>query len=324
MAAQAPVFARLDAVNPRVRNARNPEAIALVAQATDPENGNPHTSVRQTARQLGMSKTAVHKIRRKDLNLKAWKRMQVQELKPGDVPLRARVCEELLDRVDVAENNPLFPGDRFVNRVIWSDECTVSSEGHFTSQNSRHWAAENPHCKVVTHVQGRWKVNVWAGILHNKIVGPYFFDEALNQHSYCHLLRHELPLLLDGTPNEIRQSCWFMQDGCSSHTSIQARRVLNSPDHWRDKWIGKFSPVQVWPARSPDLTPCDFWLWGTLKARLFPADGGRYENQQQLKDAIRRECRAIPEEEISRVWENMLRRLGACVAANGGHIEHVL
>ena len=25
----------------------------------------------------------------------------------------------------------------------------------------------------------------------------------------------------------------------------------------------------VWPSRSPDLNPLDYWFWGTLKARIF-------------------------------------------------------
>ncbi|KOC64115.1 hypothetical protein WH47_01683 [Habropoda laboriosa] len=30
------------------------------------------------------------------------------------------------------------------------------------------------------------------------------------------------------------------------------------------RWIGRSGTVE-WPARSPDLIPIDFYLWGTLK-----------------------------------------------------------
>ncbi len=83
----------------RERNARNPEAVALVAQAVDPQQGDPHTSVRATARALGMGKSSVHKMLKKDLNMRPWKRAQVQELKAADLANRARACEELMDRV---------------------------------------------------------------------------------------------------------------------------------------------------------------------------------------------------------------------------------
>ena len=46
-----------------------------------------------------------------------------------------------------------------------------------------------------------------------------------------------------------------------------------------------------WPARSPDLTPCDFFLWGKLKAKVYAHRPGTTE---QLKEAIRQEVAAIP------------------------------
>ncbi|KAE8737645.1 hypothetical protein FOCC_FOCC016889 [Frankliniella occidentalis] len=142
---------------PFPRRVRTPEAVALVRQTFE---GRPNTSVRATGMALGMSKTTVHEMVRSDLHLKPWKRAQVQKLKPGDPPIRARVCKEFMDLVDEAQANPLFPGDRFVNRVIWSDECLVSNEGYFNAHNSHHWAPEddNPHCTIQTHVQGRFKV----------------------------------------------------------------------------------------------------------------------------------------------------------------------
>ncbi len=30
------------------------------------------------------------------------------------------------------------------------------------------------------------------------------------------------------------------------------------------RWIGRRGPIE-WPTRSPDLSPCDFFLWGYLK-----------------------------------------------------------
>ncbi|XP_052131663.1 uncharacterized protein LOC127751721 [Frankliniella occidentalis] len=204
---------------PFPRRVRTPEAVALVRQTFE---GRPNTSVRATGMALGMSKTTVHEMVRSDLHLKPWKRAQVQKLKPGDPPIRARVCKEFMDLVDEAQANPLFPGDRFVNRVIWSDECLVSNEGYFNAHNSHHWAPEddNPHCTIQTHVQGRFKVMVWAGILRNKVVGPYFFEGAVTAVTYTALLQHHLPGFLEDFSLQVHRSCWFMQDGASPHTSI--------------------------------------------------------------------------------------------------------
>ena len=45
-----------------------------------------------------------------------------------------------------------------------------------------------------------------------------------------------------------------------------------------------------WPPRSPDLTPCDFFLWGYLKAKVSEQ---RPLTLEALKEAIRQEVAAI-------------------------------
>jgi hypothetical protein len=39
-----------------------------------------------------------------------------------------------------------------------------------------------------------------------------------------------------------------------------------------------------WPARSPDLTACDYWLWGYLKSKVYVT---RLANIEELKKRIR-------------------------------------
>ena len=59
--------------------------------------------------------------------------------------------------------------------------------------------------------------------------------------------------------------------------------------YWTDKnpcgqeYLG---PID-WPARSPDLTPMDYFLWGTIKDRVFKRN---YNNLADLRQAITAEC----------------------------------
>ncbi|KAJ8933703.1 hypothetical protein NQ318_012257, partial [Aromia moschata] len=59
-------------------------------------------------------------------------------------------------------------------------------------QNCRYWAEENPHWMRELHTQRSQKTNVWAGIIQDIIVGPFFFDDTLNGARYLRLLQHEL------------------------------------------------------------------------------------------------------------------------------------
>ena len=76
-----------------------------------------------------------------------------------------------------------------------------------------------------------------------------------------------------------------------------------------------------WPARSPDLNPCDFFLWGYLKSKVY---SNRLQSVEQLKNAIRQEITAIPHEMTSRVIDNFRERLRQCVDNNGSHLTDLI
>jgi hypothetical protein len=62
----------------------------------------------------------------------------------------------------------------------------------------------------------------------------------------------------------------------------------------------------AWPARSPDLTVPDFFLWGFLKDRVFRK---RIMIIPELKPAIVDEVAAIDEDLRRRVYGNFRTRL---------------
>jgi hypothetical protein len=49
-----------------------------------------------------------------------------------------------------------------------------------------------------------------------------------------------------------------MRGGATAHTATYSINVLNKV--FEDRLIS----CRLWPARSPDLNPCDFYLWGNL------------------------------------------------------------
>ena len=51
-----------------------------------------------------------------------------------------------------------------------------------------------------------------------------------------------------------------------AHRFNPVRDILN--DMFGHRVIGMGHNID-WPARSPDLTPCDFFLWGHLKSKVF-------------------------------------------------------
>ena len=74
-----------------------------------------------------------------------------------------------------------------------------------------------------------------------------------------------------------------------------------------------------WPARSPDLNPCDFCLWGYLKSKVYMP---RPTTLDQLEVNIRREVEALDPDMMWRAILDMRSRARLCIAKNGGHFEN--
>ncbi|KAJ8941334.1 hypothetical protein NQ318_004778 [Aromia moschata] len=70
------------------------------------------------------------------------------------------------------------------------DEFTFTLHGHVNRQNSCYWSRENPHWMRELHTQNPEKVNVWAGIIGENIIGPFFIDGNLNGETYLALLQN--------------------------------------------------------------------------------------------------------------------------------------
>ena len=60
------------------------------------------------------------------------------------------------------------------------------------------------------------------------------------------------------------------------------RQFLNQ--HFANKWIGRGGPI-AWPARSTDLNPLDFHLWGQLKSIVYATS---IEHAEILRNRIER------------------------------------
>ncbi|EZA54266.1 hypothetical protein X777_06188 [Ooceraea biroi] len=83
---------------------------------------------------------------------------------------------------------------------------------------------------------------------------------------------------MENVPLQFRQNSWIQLDGCPSHYARQVRNWLD--EHYAHRWIDRGGPV-FWPPRSPDLTPLDFYLWGTLKNKVYSTEVISLEDLKQ-------------------------------------------
>jgi hypothetical protein len=76
----------------------------------------------------------------------------------------------------------------------------------------------------------------------------------------------------------------------------------------------------IWPARSPDLIPCDFFFCACLKNKVC----SNYPRTEELKENIRREISNISAEHLQKVNQNFYSRCEECLRVEGQHFEHHL
>lgn len=193
-------------------------------------NMHPYVSVREITNATGMSSSSVQRIKKK------------YKYHP--------FCQWAIQRTNE---------DRyFFKYVLFSDESTFHKNGYVNRHNCHYYATDNPHIIRATQSQFRWTLNVWAGILGDRIIGPVFFNGHLTGRSYVEFLQTELVNFLDDIPLATVCRMWMQQDGAPPHQVRQARDFLN--EHFPNRWIGTGGPIR-WTLRSLDLTKCDFFLW---------------------------------------------------------------
>ena len=68
------------------------------------------------------------------------------------------------------------------------------------------------------------------------------------------------------------------------------------------------------PSYSPDLAPCDIWLF--LKFR-----GCRYETIEEMKEAVTKVIDTLTQEDLYRAFQKLLEWYNKCMAAGGDYFE---
>ena len=153
----------------------------------------------------------------------------LQALKPKDKPRRKKFAVTMLDRLDID------PG--FLKRVCFSDESTFHVSGLLNRHNLRILKSENPHdtCELERDSP---KLHVWCGIMHDKIIGPFFFaKKSITAQIYLDILTEYVsPQLEQYQPQVI-----FQQDGAPPHWGLEVCQFLIKT--FPDRWIGRDGPI---------------------------------------------------------------------------------
>ncbi|KAJ8951725.1 hypothetical protein NQ318_012575, partial [Aromia moschata] len=100
-------------------------------------------------------------------SLRPYKLQLVHELSEDDFDKRAEFCEGMIERCN--NNNNL-------RRKPFLHPQEISSFQIKLHSTTGVWSNQNYHWFQIAYTENPQKVNIWAGIIGGRIVGPFFID----------------------------------------------------------------------------------------------------------------------------------------------------
>ena len=120
--------------------------------------------------------------------------------------------------------------------------------------------------------------------------------------------------------NSLQRPEYFQYDRAPPHRTAAAVEILR--EEFDGRLIGIGGAIQ-WPPSSPDLSPLDFSVWGTVKNAVY-----RYENEDTIdnfKHTITQKCQDIfTPEVLQNIRREFVERLQHCIDHDGLQFEHDL
>ncbi len=285
-----------------------------IQKIRDVLNQDKRKTVHQISAETDIPCSGVHTILKNDLNLsKVAPKVVPKLLTDEQKRFRVRLCQEnldlLRDKLDLMQT------------VITGDETWVALHEVETKQSSCVWIPkgsrdERPQKAKRQRAERKTMLTTFfdvKGVVHTEFLPP---RETVDADLYCDTLRRlkeavrcKCPHLWGaGLPKDQPRPFLLHHDNASSHTCVITLALIGESN----------IDMLAHPPYSPDLAPCDFFLFPRLKNEL---QGHRHRTIADLQQAVRRTLRHIPAEDFEVALMSLPIRWMKCVSAQGEYFE---
>lgn len=217
---------------------------------------------------------------------------------------RVNVCTELRQ---LASND-----ETFLSRVITGDESWVYGYDPETKRQSSQWKSPtSPRPKKARQVKSNLKSMIITffdikGIVHKEFVPT---GQTVNSGFYCEVLQRLREKVRRHRPQLWREQTWLLHhDNAPSHTAVLTQQFLA-----KNK-----IPVIPHPPYSPDLAPCDFFLFPKMKLKL---KGRRFDTITEIQAETQKVLNTLTEKDFQEAFQKWRRRWDRCLHAGGNYFE---
>ncbi|UYV63819.1 K02A2.6-like, partial [Cordylochernes scorpioides] len=254
---------------------------------------NRRITVREVAEDLNISIGSCHSIFIKDLGMRLVAAKFVPKLLNCDQKQhRMNIANEMLDSVRDDPN--------LLQRVITGDEAWVYGYDVETKAQSSQWKLPHePRPKKARQVRSNVKVLLKVffdcrGVVHHEFLPQ---GRTVNKEYYLQVMRNLREAIRQKRPDLWKNKKWLLHhDNAPAHTSLLVRDFLAKNN----------TLMMPQPPYSPDLAPCDFFLFPKLKR---PMKGRRYATLDEIKTASKEELKKILKNDFLKCFEDWKKPL---------------
>eukprot|EP00731_Ephydatia_muelleri_P011866 Em0006g760a len=137
--------------------------------------------------------------------MKAYRRPLVQALLPGDIDKGVKWAEDYLEAAERDFTCPTSCG-RMKQSFTWMDMLRGII-----------WSVQNPHALMECSNQKKAGVMIWAGLIKDHIIGPFFINGSVTGQVYLQLQQQRVWPALQAIKGEDEEFVVFQHDGASAH-----------------------------------------------------------------------------------------------------------
>ena len=284
----------------RIKEVRTPELIDQIKNFMDKDR---RVSIETVSAQFDVSVGTVHTIIREELKMrKICAKFVPKVLRENQ---KERLCHDSKEMVELINSDPTV-----LDALVTGDERWINCYDPETKGQSSQWKyAGSPRPKKARQSKSTHKLSMI----------PFFWQHwhdlhALGSHwsdSQQGIICWDLQGVQEEIPSEEAStvqigSVAFPPGQCISSQLHPCHRLFDQDGHQESS-----SP-------SPDLAPCDFWLFPKLKEKL---RGCRYETIEEMKEAVTKVIDTLTQEDFDGAFQKMLERYNKYIAAGGDYFE---
>ena len=277
--------------------------IQLVEKLIDEDS---RISYRSLVELTSLNLNTIHKIIHDHLHMKKKKSRWIpHKLTPENKQKRLTFAKDMLQRFE--------SGQLRQDLIVTGDECWFYHRKIFKANSNASWKRwGEPPDTIVKRGISEAKNMFCIFFRSTGVAHITYFEKGhtIDNQSYINYCLSPMIKVIEGQrPSHGVSDMFLLHDNARPHVHSNVHNFLKS----------KGMKTIDHPPYSPDLAPCDYWLFDYIKDRLDDEI-----NAETLATSITNIVSSIPHSEYCKTFKKYIERLELCVLAEGDYFEHFM